>query len=252
MTATEISDALERHFHDHRYPIANIYVFAWESDFLTVTKDKLIIEYEIKLSLSDFRADFEKKDKHRLLSSFNRGGLSVISSPPTYSGSGKAGYQVEIDRKIQMYTWDETRSRRVQTTEIVKREVWDYRSEIRIINIADPLRCPNRFFYVAPPGVIPIELLPPYAGLIEVDGLASVVRRAPLLHKTKHNFNGEFLEKYFWKYRNLNFKHIRLGDYVGRIENQNEKMRAFIAEKGLADEYENTSGLYLQNFIKKP
>ena len=51
----------------HQYVMENLYVFEWESDFLLKTKSGYWYEAEIKISLSDFKADFEKKEKHQIL-----------------------------------------------------------------------------------------------------------------------------------------------------------------------------------------
>lgn len=42
---------------------------------------------------------------------------------------------------------------------------------------------PNYFWYVAPPGIIPRDEIPTYAGLIEVTSCFQTVRPAPRLHK---------------------------------------------------------------------
>jgi len=47
----------------HQYIIPNIYLGLLESDMISVTKAGFIHEYEIKLGLQDFKADF-KKTKH--------------------------------------------------------------------------------------------------------------------------------------------------------------------------------------------
>ena len=38
----------------------NIYVLGWESDFISVTNSGYIYEYEIKLSVADYKKDFKK------------------------------------------------------------------------------------------------------------------------------------------------------------------------------------------------
>jgi hypothetical protein len=49
-------------------------------------------------------------------------------------------------------------------------------------------RIPNRFFYLAPDGVIPIEEVPSYAGLVVVnDGRLVKLKDAPVLHKEPLN-----------------------------------------------------------------
>lgn len=51
------------------YPIIpNSYLYNWESDLLAVDNESMYItEYEIKVSRSDFRADFKKVKKHELI-----------------------------------------------------------------------------------------------------------------------------------------------------------------------------------------
>lgn len=46
---------------------------------------------------------------------------------------------------------------------------------------------PTHFYYAAPTGVIPIEEVPIYAGLVEIDeeGYITTVKKAPKLHKIK-------------------------------------------------------------------
>lgn len=58
-----------------RYHINGLYVFShtWESDYLSLTKSGYLYEGEVKISKSDFKADFKKKDKHTLLQeSYNK------------------------------------------------------------------------------------------------------------------------------------------------------------------------------------
>jgi hypothetical protein len=66
MTEKDIVTSLMIYYRQYRYRINNVYVFAWESDFIAVTKSGYVIECEVKISRSDFLADI-KKDKHKLL-----------------------------------------------------------------------------------------------------------------------------------------------------------------------------------------
>ena len=50
-----------------KYVLENLYVFNWESDKLIETRSGLIYEFEIKISKSDFKNDFKKKNKHVVL-----------------------------------------------------------------------------------------------------------------------------------------------------------------------------------------
>lgn len=64
---------LENHFlskNTKQYEITNLYVFNWESDYLTITKSGYVYEVEIKISRADFFNDFKhKEEKHILLES---------------------------------------------------------------------------------------------------------------------------------------------------------------------------------------
>ena len=96
----------------HNVAIPNTYLYDWESDFISVTKSGYIHEYEIKLTLSDFKADMKKEAKHNLISrayATGRGRVPAyfwyvvtfdidIAMIPEYAGLLKArnGYLYEI------------------------------------------------------------------------------------------------------------------------------------------------------------
>lgn len=70
MTAKDIDNALRSHFSNNsRYMVSNVYAFDHhykETDFLVVKENGYTLDLEIKVSFSDFKADF-KKDKHNIL-----------------------------------------------------------------------------------------------------------------------------------------------------------------------------------------
>lgn len=54
---------------NHQIAAPNITtVYTWECDLLSLTRANFAHEFEIKRSLSDYRADFKKKSKHHSLS----------------------------------------------------------------------------------------------------------------------------------------------------------------------------------------
>ncbi len=80
----------------HQYIIPNIYIGHLESDMISVTKAGFIHEYEIKLNLQDFKADF-KKSKHAHMRNRHRqfrnyfwfvapAGLIDTNDVPEYAG----------------------------------------------------------------------------------------------------------------------------------------------------------------------
>lgn len=60
----------------------------WESDFVSINTKGDLYECEVKISKSDFKSDFTKKKKHRLLSkaylNISRGRTPKINNCPTY------------------------------------------------------------------------------------------------------------------------------------------------------------------------
>jgi len=59
MTSKDIYNRLRSKY--GRYSIANIYYYRWESDIIVITESDYIWEIEIKISRSDFFADYKKK-----------------------------------------------------------------------------------------------------------------------------------------------------------------------------------------------
>lgn len=67
--AQDVQQALSKRFSDHKYILFNSFIFDWESDYLSVNESHYIYEVEIKVSLSDYKKDFVKTEKHLLLES---------------------------------------------------------------------------------------------------------------------------------------------------------------------------------------
>lgn len=60
-----IQEKLNDRFSNHKYHLNNSYIFDWEADYFSISTSNYAYEVEIKLSKSDFQADFKKK-KHTL------------------------------------------------------------------------------------------------------------------------------------------------------------------------------------------
>ena len=69
LSVKEMQKALYRDLREKKWPYfsTNTKAIGQEADFVGVTRSKLVTEYEIKRSRSDFQADFKKKEKHRFL-----------------------------------------------------------------------------------------------------------------------------------------------------------------------------------------
>ena len=68
-----ILNVLNRRFlSSPKYLFNNLYIYKWESDYLAITSYMCAYEIEVKISIEDYRNDFKKKEKHRILyNSFN-------------------------------------------------------------------------------------------------------------------------------------------------------------------------------------
>ena len=66
MTECDIQAELGCHYGVDKGQIVvpNVLLGPYEADFITITKSDYLIEVEIKISISDFRADFKKKHYH--------------------------------------------------------------------------------------------------------------------------------------------------------------------------------------------
>ena len=69
ISSKDIIYSLSLKYVNHKYLINNAYIFDWESDFFSLSDAGYVYEFEIKVSKSDFKDDFNKKDKHVLLES---------------------------------------------------------------------------------------------------------------------------------------------------------------------------------------
>lgn len=159
LTEQSIQKCLNGFFASCKYNVDNLYVFHWESDKLLWTKSGYIYEFEIKISRADYKNDFKHKiDKH-----------IILGSPFT-----KEKYLPEI------YEWYEKNKH-------IYASVDDYaktNSRYRI----DSYKLPNYFYYAVPKGMIDIDEVPEYAGLIWIEGehLFCIKKKAPCLHKEKY------------------------------------------------------------------
>jgi hypothetical protein len=159
--------------HDHKFQ--NIFVHSWEADHFSVTGTGYTWEIEVKVSRSDFFADF-KKPKHHF-----------------FKGH-KKGYGILIED----HTW------RIEGWPIVDKfpELKGFKIEYTSFKSV-PVNgntCPNKFWYACPVGLIDVSEVPTYAGLIYVmdSGEARVIKKAPFMHKEIMNVKEMLFSKYMY------------------------------------------------------
>lgn len=154
-----------------KYVIENLYVFSWESDKLIKTKSGLIYEFEIKISRSDFKNDFKKKDRHIILEGVQTHLPIFETLNPIYQKMYEKNYLVSNFKK------------------------------------------PNYFYYAVPDGLITVDEVPEYAGLIYIipdDGeyhftWFRIAKQAPKLHNVKYSDDDLNLGEKFY-YNMLSWK----------------------------------------------
>ncbi len=175
MTAKYIQTALLHQYNKQQYHLLNSYIYNWESDYFHLNKTGYSVEIEIKISRSDFRADF-KKEKHKL---FNSLGEEIIENRGSYNR------HIDLSSMSQWYQNLDSNEKKY----------------------LKPFFLPNRFYFCTPKGLLRLDELPEYAGLIEVDEkhpyTAKKIKEAKLLHKSKQDLSDILLEKFYWKYINL-------------------------------------------------
>lgn len=168
INAKYVQERVGKLFENHEHHFHNRYIFGrdWESDFFSVTKTGYCYEVEVKISKSDYKADFEKF-KHKLFEGRNE--KSVIKEA-------------------------KFRKRRKRTVRI---------SPEKSVN-PQTAKMPNRFFFACPDGLIDVNYIPEYAGLIYVSesGYTRVIKQAPFIHKRKTNIKTLLFSKYQWGYIN--------------------------------------------------
>jgi len=127
--------------------VPNVYLYSWESDFISVTRSGYIHEFEIKCSKADYHKDHKnKQEKHCVLA---RGYREL-----------NFWEKKSIANNVPLFNQDKLTSDK----KILKNR-------------------PNYFWYVCPPDII--TEIPDYAGLMYIRGLNTVIKKAPKLHNTK-------------------------------------------------------------------
>lgn len=187
MTERDILERLKSRY-DHTYVLTNSYIFGWESDYFGITKGTgYAYEIEVKISKSDFRADFKNKtEKHRCLSCADR---ELITIPKQESTNWAPTGEMEKDRSGR------------------ERAVYGYLPQGYCPLTIKKNFIPNRFFYAVPAELVDSikDILPKYAGLISVDGYNVIeVKSAPILHKRMllPRLAPILLDKFYYGYLN--------------------------------------------------
>jgi hypothetical protein len=227
MQEQDIIKLLYKKYDSHKYCLSNSYIFGngWECDFFSITNSKYSQEIEIKTSYSDFKADFKKTNKHLILGhKFNNKSYFLKKGSVVYEIEYEDG-KTKLDENNRRIINDNSKTpfdRYLQepSGKVRKRTCSDisyykdknnisifnlkYRKIYSNITITDVSECivPNKFMYVCPTDIIPLEEVPEYAGLIYVNenGRFKVIKKAPFIHKDfqEEKLRKILLEKFYW------------------------------------------------------
>lgn len=185
MTEKDIQRALFKNFSSHRYKFINVYYFNNESDWLSFLPTGYCYEIEVKISRSDFKADF-KKPRHEVRSKNNNGNKFYINR---LTESGKVvndpdwEFCKNFPELVIAKEYERYGSRRGEFD--VRLQYTPY-SLIEFKEIKNQ-QIPNKFFYAVPEGLIKPEEVPDYAGLLYItqDGRVKKIKDGKFIHKDK-------------------------------------------------------------------
>lgn len=218
MDSSFIDKCLRSKFITHKYQLSNSFVYNEESDFFSVTLTGYAQEIEVKVSKSDFKADF-KKFKHKDFEQIYRGQKYVvrrgskvykITEPIMQNAVGEDGKGVWEEDK-----YGRRRPKKIPsgkfTSHISHGKVSDARlkeleelgggvehlyTDIRIFKP----KLPNKFWFAVPEELVTVDEVPDYAGLMYVteSGEIKEIKKAPFIHKEKHDLKQVLLDKFYY------------------------------------------------------
>jgi len=208
VTEKTIQKALYEKFISHRYKFANVFYFENESDFLTFLPSGFCYEFEIKISRSDFKADF-KKVKHVIHKNngkkyYTVKGREIYNQCPDWDFCKHFPELIICEDYTDRYAYSMIRRElvRLRCTAFSSVEFREFKNE----------KLPNKFFYVVPEGLIAINEVPEYAGLIYVNDKGEtkkvkdgkfihkqILSPAKLWNKTYHAYENQLHSKLFTK-----------------------------------------------------
>lgn len=201
MTEKLIQKALLRKFYSHKYKFVNVFFFENESDFLSFLPNGYCYEVEIKISRSDFKADF-KKQKHVIHESngkkyYTIRGNEVRTIEPDWDFCRNFPELVIADEHISYRRWNET-DIRLSFTPYCRVDFREFVND----------KLPNKFFYAVPVGLISKNEVPDYAGLLYVDENLNVtkVKDGRFIHRDLLNEKRLFNKAYYAYERELTNK----------------------------------------------
>lgn len=205
MTEKTIQKSLFNFFCSHIYKFTNTFFFKNESDWLSFLNSGFCYECEIKISRSDFKADF-KKEKHTIhKGNEEKRGFFVRRTSDHITTNVSWEFCKEFPELIESKEYFERGRINGFIEDVLKIRMYaKISSGIEFISTENKM-IPNKFFYVVPEGLITIDEVPDYAGLIYVDefGTCTKIKDGKFLHKDKLDVKKLFTKTYYSYEREL-------------------------------------------------
>ena len=191
MTEKDIQKALWEYWDGHKYKFLNAYFFkhGWgESDFVTFLQTGNCYEVEVKVSRGDFRADFKKR-KHKFMPKLLENTNNFCTFSQYYHKRLKSRSDAIYDEMV------------VQNKNGTFKEK---RSSYLEYHLDMDFHSPNKFFFAVPEGLVSVDEVPDYAGLIYIFARnynkVQIIKQPKFLHKNKIDVRQKGFNKAYYTY----------------------------------------------------
>ncbi|MEE9408203.1 MAG: hypothetical protein V3V28_09025 [Polaribacter sp.] len=211
MKSKDITKALWYNYHNRDFKLDNSFIYSWESDFFSITKTGFAHEIEIKISRSDFLADFKKINKHESLNQIFKGnklcvfrnGLEYhVKIPITKPKLNKNGVRMRDEFYKIIYENTGVFRNSVRMTKEYNIPKTHQNLDTKLISTSIQIlkpKVPNKFYYAVPEGLISKEEVPIYAGLLYInENSIKEIKKAPFIHKEKLDLTKVLLDKFHY------------------------------------------------------
>lgn len=218
MNEEQIIERLYRFFGNYDYKLHNVFIYQWESDFFAISSSGYTVEVEVKISKSDFKHDFKKSQKHKILRNGIKGLVTVPGVETNYINDNGKFYRSE------------------------------YRSSS--ITVVKPF-VPNKFYYCCPEELIYKQDVPDYAGLLYVvakgdpeDPYYDIkeVKTPKFINKNKPDISKILLEKFY-------YISIKQAIEIRQLRNKINELNQYYQEH---EEYVDTYDVKSKSIINTP
>jgi len=150
----------------------------------------------------------------------------------------RSGYAIEVEVKISRS--DFLADMKKKKHEIFKHGYYTERHSSRVTGLFQETErriekkfIPNQFYYAVPDGLISVNEVPEYAGLITTKYGITIVKRAPYIHKRKLEVRKVLCDKFYYRWQDEKRRNNLMDyDYKELIKKMNRFKAEFPNEYG--------------------